>query len=143
MKILSLIQITCILLSGNRAGASRSSNAVFARRTTAKKSNIHSADPFLLRVRGGGGNKKKAFVPKKIEGGDASVPASVFNLVNNVAGAGILTLSAGMAGGTGWVPAVLVCTVLGLISSHTFKIIGKACELTGEVDFKVRVSVCV
>lgn len=33
---------------------------------------------------------------------ESSVTASVFNLVNNVAGAGLLTLSAGMAKGTGW-----------------------------------------
>ena len=67
----------------------------------------------------------------------ASIAASVFNLVNNVAGAGILTLSAGMASGTGWIPAVIICTILGAIGSHTFCIIGKACELTGEADFKV------
>lgn len=67
----------------------------------------------------------------------ASMTASVFNLVNNVAGAGILALSAGMTGGTGWVPSVLLVVLLGIFSSHSFKIIGEACELTGEADFKV------
>jgi sodium-coupled neutral amino acid transporter 11 len=66
----------------------------------------------------------------------ASIPASVFNLINNVAGAGILTLSAGMAGGTGWIPAISICAILGAISAHTFYIIGAACELTGEENFK-------
>jgi sodium-coupled neutral amino acid transporter 11 len=72
----------------------------------------------------------------KITGGNASIPDSVFNLVNNVAGAGLLTLSAGMAAGTGWIPAILICSFLGAISSHTFCLVGKACEMTDEVDFK-------
>lgn len=87
----------------------------------------------LLEIRGGA---KKQEEVAAIIGGKASIPASIFNLVNNVAGAGILTLSSGMATGTGWVPAILICSVLGLLSSHTFAIIGEACELTGEVDFK-------
>lgn len=69
--------------------------------------------------------------------GKATITASVFNLVNNVAGAGILTLAGGMASGTGWIPAMLICAVLGTLSGHSFAIIGEACELTGEVDFKV------
>eukprot|EP00429_Kryptoperidinium_foliaceum_P011401 CAMPEP_0176005128 /NCGR_PEP_ID=MMETSP0120_2-20121206/2047_1 /TAXON_ID=160619 /ORGANISM="Kryptoperidinium foliaceum, Strain CCMP 1326" /LENGTH=463 /DNA_ID=CAMNT_0017337827 /DNA_START=20 /DNA_END=1407 /DNA_ORIENTATION=- len=68
--------------------------------------------------------------------GKATTTSSVFNLVNNVAGAGILTLSAGMASGTGWVPALLICAFLGAIGAHSFSIIGEACELTGEEDFK-------
>jgi hypothetical protein len=80
--------------------------------------------------RGGGGDKEE---------GKATIFSSVFNLVNNVAGAGILTLAAGMASGTGLIPAMLVCAVLGLLSGHCFSIIGEACELTGEPDFKVRI----
>jgi hypothetical protein len=73
-----------------------------------------------------------------ITGGTASIATSIFNLVNNVAGAGILALAAGKAGGTGWVPAVTICCVLGALSAHSFIIVGSACELTGEKDFKVR-----
>jgi amino acid permease len=96
------------------------------------------------------------------EGGKATILSSVFNLgmfvlearpilqpvapmyltyhfpfqsVNNVAGAGILTLPSGMSG-TGWVPAMIICAVLGALSGHCFSIIGEACELTGEADFK-------
>lgn len=58
------------------------------------------------------------------------------SIVNNVAGAGILTLSAGMAPGTGWIPAIAICAALGAASGHCFAIIGEACELTGEADFK-------
>ena len=60
----------------------------------------------------------------------------MFNLVNNVAGAGLLTLAAGMAKGTGWTPALLTCAVLGIASAHTFNLIGESCRLTGEMDFK-------
>ena len=67
----------------------------------------------------------------------SSIAASVFNLVNNVAGAGILTLAAGKAKGSGWIPSILLCAVLGIISCHTFCIIGQDCEMTGEADFKV------
>ena len=70
------------------------------------------------------------------EGGHSTTTASVFNLVNNVAGAGILTLSAGMASGSGWIPAILICVSLGALSAHSFSIIGDACEMTGEADFK-------
>lgn len=71
------------------------------------------------------------------EDGKATIAASVFNLVNNVAGAGILTLSAAMASGTGWFPAIAICAILGAMSAHCFSMIGTACELTGEGDFKV------
>lgn len=80
-------------------------------------------------IRGGGDQEK----------GKATIAASVFNLVNNVAGAGILTLSAGMASGTGWFPSIAICAFLGSISAHCFSMIGAACELTGEEDFKVLV----
>lgn len=83
--------------------------------------------------RGGGGKAVDASDEKK----GASMAASIFNLVNNVAGAGILTLAAGKASGTGWIPAVAIVAFLGWASSTTFRMIAKACELTGENDFKV------
>eukprot|EP00546_Thalassionema_frauenfeldii_P019797 CAMPEP_0178903384 /NCGR_PEP_ID=MMETSP0786-20121207/5126_1 /TAXON_ID=186022 /ORGANISM="Thalassionema frauenfeldii, Strain CCMP 1798" /LENGTH=521 /DNA_ID=CAMNT_0020574747 /DNA_START=8 /DNA_END=1573 /DNA_ORIENTATION=- len=66
----------------------------------------------------------------------SSMATSIFNLANNVAGAGILTLAAGKATGTGWIPSIIICFVLALCSSHTFVIIGKACEMTNEHTFK-------
>ena len=83
--------------------------------------------------RGGGGKA----VDASDEKAGASMAASIFNLVNNVAGAGILTLAAGKASGTGWIPAVAIVAFLGWASSTTFRMIAKACELTGENDFKV------
>jgi len=79
----------------------------------------------------------KAGSSEKTQGG-ASFSASVFNLVNNVAGAGILTLAAGKASGTGWIPSIFICSTLAALSAHTFTLIGHACELSGERDFAVR-----
>lgn len=71
------------------------------------------------------------------DGGTASFSTSVFNLANNVAGAGLLTLAAGKAtGACGWVPSILICSCLAMASARTFIMIGKACELTGEKTFK-------
>jgi len=102
----------------------------------------------LLTVRGGGlpqlkakiNSKKKFAVKSKSKssgGGNASVMTSIFNLANNVAGAGILTLAAGKArSGTGWVPSIAVCTLLAAVSAHTFTLIGKSCDLSGQKSFK-------
>lgn len=96
------------------------------KRSDASSSSIHTG-PKIVEIRGGGGPKEE----KK-----ASISSSVFNLVNNVAGAGILTLSSGVAVGTGWIPAIAICAALGALSAHCFSIIGEACELMGESDFK-------
>uniref|UniRef100_A0A7S2Y2V6 Amino acid transporter transmembrane domain-containing protein n=2 Tax=Entomoneis paludosa TaxID=265537 RepID=A0A7S2Y2V6_9STRA len=85
--------------------------------------------------------KQAPVVPTKASstsssGGKASLLTSIFNLSNNVAGAGILTLAAGKATGTGWVPSVVICVTLAFCSAHTFSLIGKACEMTGETTFK-------
>eukprot|EP00965_Chrysotila_dentata_P090116 2974491-Pleurochrysis_carterae.AAC.1 len=61
---------------------------------------------------------------------------TIVQIVNNVAGAGILTLAAGMAAGVGWIPAIIICLTLGTISGFTFYLIGAACEMTGETSFK-------
>jgi len=78
---------------------------------------------------------KGGYVPT--DGEDTStVSESVVNLVKNVAGAGMLSLAAGMAAGTGWLPALLICIVLGVLSAHTFSMIGHSSYYTGETDFK-------
>ena len=87
--------------------------------------------------RGGAKHKDKDKVTTVSDGGTASFSASVFNLANNVAGAGLLTLAAGKAtGASGWIPSIAICCSLALASATTFIMIGKACELTGERTFK-------
>jgi len=72
------------------------------------------------------------------DGSTSTMMSSIFNLVNNVAGAGILTLAGGMAKGssTGIVPGILINSVLGTISAYTFIRIGHVCQITGAQNFK-------
>ncbi len=62
--------------------------------------------------------------------------ATVLQIVNNVAGCGILPLAAGMAAGVGWIPAMAMGLVRGAISGFTFYRIGASCDLTGCTSFK-------
>lgn len=104
-------------------------NKFHHRRSNKKTSDVSSSiytGTKGLEIRGGGTDERKK----------TSIPSSVFNLVNNVAGAGILTLSSGVSVGIGWIPAIAICATLGALSGHCFSIIGEACELTGESDFK-------
>ena len=61
---------------------------------------------------------------------------TAFQIINNVAGAGILTLAAGMAAGVGWYPAILTTLALGAVSGYSFFLIGASCELTAQRTFK-------
>lgn len=70
-------------------------------------------------------------VPKS-KGGEATVAASTFNLAKSIIGAGVLSLPSGVAffsdSPTALLPAVGICTVMGLVAAYTFSLIGKACE---------------
>jgi amino acid permease len=66
----------------------------------------------------------------------SSPATSIFNLVNNVAGAGLLTLSAGMAGGVGSGPAAIIGVALGAMSAYTFAAVGTCCEALKVKDFR-------
>ena len=66
----------------------------------------------------------------------SSPATSIFNLVNNVAGAGLLTLSAGMAGGVGSGPAAIIGVALGAMSAYTFAAVGTCCEALNVKDFR-------
>lgn len=65
-----------------------------------------------------------------------SARETVLQIVNNVAGAGILTLSAGMTTGVGVIPATVLCLLMGAISAYTFYMVGEACELVQATTFK-------
>ena len=102
---------------------------------------ISGASLWSLSLRGGGASLEKAAVKVEAVGErTSSMTASVFNLVNNVAGAGILALSAAQAAGTGWIPSILFCSLLGAISARTFVMVGESCDMLKEKDFKVRYS---
>lgn len=65
----------------------------------------------------------------------STIPATVLQICNNVAGAGILTLSYSMRG-VGWAPAMLTCLSMGVLSGFTFYLVGAACERVGAKSFK-------
>lgn len=155
-KVVHVLVISFLLISGKNVSASfrkqqrtvpgslssdRLSSSIIKDFSTVNKSNIKKASAITTVKqisRGGDSQDDDGDEGESSIGGKATMTTSVFNLVNNVAGAGILTLSAGMASGTGWIPAILICAILGAIGGHCFAIIGDACELTGEEDFKVR-----
>ena len=109
---LSLFILLLSIISSNASqGAvySRKTSSVAQRKFTNPKRRVERAS-VVLDV-GNVGNQKRNAVTEST--GKASILTSVFNLANNVAGAGILTLAAGKASGTGWVPSILTCVTLG------------------------------
>lgn len=60
---------------------------------------------------------------------------TTFNLVKNLAGAGVLSLPSGVAAGTGLVPAVVITTGLGLYSGWTFSKLGEMCARNMTLTF--------
>jgi len=116
-------------------GTMHGSPATMHPQLLARKTNLPEKNQDIFFIRGGAAeNSAQLKAPKE---GTASFASSVFNLANNVAGAGMLTLAAGKAtGATGWVPSVVICVGLALASARTFTLIGKACDLTGETSFK-------
>jgi hypothetical protein len=65
-----------------------------------------------------------------------SVPATVINIFNNVAGSGILTLAYGMGLGVGWIPAMAANFILAALSGWTFFLIGASCDNVGATTFR-------
>lgn len=65
----------------------------------------------------------------------ATASQTMFNLVKNIVGAGVLSLPSGIAAGTGLVPAILITVVLGLYSAWTFSKIGEMCDRNDAFTF--------
>ena len=144
MSLVAIITISypmIVVVASEGSGAkdnvwNRKSSHAFVNRNELHRHSKYNMDKkdtpsVVLSIRGGGGGGKTKTTKK-----ESSIVSSVFNLVNNVAGAGILTLASGVAPGTGVIPAIIICFTLGTLSGHCFSIIGDACELTGESDFK-------
>jgi len=73
--------------------------------------------------------------PEEKQGPSSSIPTSIFNLVKNVVGAGVLSLPYGVAAGTGLVPAMILCAILGGFSAYTFHLVGRDCYRTNQFNF--------
>jgi sodium-coupled neutral amino acid transporter 11 len=81
-----------------------------------------------------------AAVDSKSKGGEATIAASTFNLAKSIIGAGVLALPSGVAffsdAKMALLPAIAICTVMGLTAAYTFSLIGKACEQHGASSFQ-------
>ena len=90
---------------------------------------LRAAEPrrkFVLHLKGGGST---AVTPKNDGVGMAP---SIFNLMKNILGAGVLALPAGVAAfsdsKTALAPALALTATLGLTSGYCFSTIGRLCE---------------
>lgn len=91
-------------------------------------------EPLLSAVRA---REQQQLTAARSKSGTLSIGAVILQVFNNVKGAGVLTLAAGMAvGRVGWLPAAAMCILLGVLAGTTFYLVGAACEVTGEETFK-------
>ena len=72
--------------------------------------------------------------PPVAEPAGSTIFATVLQIFNNVAGAGILTLAYGCRG-VGWIPAALTCLTIGALSGYTFYLVGVSCDKVGATSF--------
>jgi len=90
-----------------------------------------TAEPLRKRVLHLNGGGSTALTPKNDGVGMAP---SIFNLMKNILGAGVLALPAGVAAfsdsKTALVPALALTATLGLTSGYCFATIGRLCEST-------------
>mmetsp|Transcript_832 Transcript_832/g.2624 ORF Transcript_832/g.2624 Transcript_832/m.2624 type:complete len:473 (-) Transcript_832:75-1493(-) len=66
----------------------------------------------------------------------SSMAQTVFNIVKNIVGEGMLSLPAGVAAGTGLVPSCLIASAFGLLLGSTFGMMGRVCHNTGAKSHK-------
>lgn len=69
-------------------------------------------------------------------GPGANSAQSVFNIMKNQIGSGVLGLPLGLATGTGIFPAMVITCVLGAISGYAFSNLGRVCSETGQKTWK-------
>mmetsp|Transcript_2850 Transcript_2850/g.7831 ORF Transcript_2850/g.7831 Transcript_2850/m.7831 type:complete len:473 (+) Transcript_2850:135-1553(+) len=82
----------------------------------------------------GGGNGKESQ-----DGGTATIPNEVFNLVKSIVGAGVLSLPAGVVAfgnaPSAMIPAVILIALMGVISAYTFALIARVSKSTNTMSY--------
>mmetsp|Transcript_15492 Transcript_15492/g.23043 ORF Transcript_15492/g.23043 Transcript_15492/m.23043 type:complete len:481 (-) Transcript_15492:737-2179(-) len=72
-------------------------------------------------------------------GGTATIPDEIFNLVKSIVGAGVLSLPAGIAAfgnaPSALIPSSILIALMGAISAYTFLMIARVCKLTGATSY--------
>eukprot|EP00930_Biecheleria_cincta_P046508 TRINITY_DN3207_c0_g1_i2.p1 TRINITY_DN3207_c0_g1~~TRINITY_DN3207_c0_g1_i2.p1 ORF type:complete len:596 (-),score=94.75 TRINITY_DN3207_c0_g1_i2:400-2187(-) len=92
------------------------------------------------RARGSGGEDNKAEAQPLAEGREVTKKMTavqmLFNMVQNIVGEGMLSLPAGIAGGTGLLAGSLIAFFFCSLMGYTFAIMGRTCYATGEKTHK-------
>ena len=72
-------------------------------------------------------------------GGTATIPNEIFNLVKSIVGAGVLSLPAGIAAfgnaPSALLPSTILIVFMGTISAYTFSLMARICKLTGATSY--------
>jgi amino acid permease len=121
--------------------------------TLAKQGQWESPPSRAVFIRGGAskpngvaGSKKKAPAQKKtpatkltVSQDGTTIPPLVFNLVKGIVGAGVLSLPAGIAAfgdsPSALIPALILISIIGVLSAFGFALIGKVCAYTGAKSY--------
>jgi Transmembrane amino acid transporter protein len=78
--------------------------------------------------------------PTNVGGTGATVSNEVFNLVKGIVGVGVLSLPAGIAAfgsaPSALIPALMLISIIGLLSAYGFALIGKVCAYTGARSYR-------
>mmetsp|Transcript_44182 Transcript_44182/g.116922 ORF Transcript_44182/g.116922 Transcript_44182/m.116922 type:complete len:497 (+) Transcript_44182:125-1615(+) len=61
---------------------------------------------------------------------------TIFNIVKNIVGEGMLSLPAGVAAGTGLMVAIMITAVFGVLLGYTFSAMGRVCHATHTKNHK-------
>jgi amino acid permease len=73
------------------------------------------------------------------KGGTATIPNEIFNLVKCIVGAGVLSLSAGVAefgnAPSALIPATLLIVLMGATSAYTFSLLARVSAMTGATSY--------
>jgi len=84
--------------------------------------------------------QSSATAAAETSGGDATIPAEIFNLVKGIVGVGVLSLPAGIAAfanaQSAVVPTIALVSVIGMLSGYGFFLIGRVCALTKTKTFR-------
>ena len=103
-----------------------------------KSSNRPSAVT-AAKLSGGANNKSNSKDSNNPNGGTATIPDEIFNLVKSIIGAGVLSLPAGIAAfgnaPSAILPSSVLIAIMGIISAYTFSMIARVCRITGATSY--------
>jgi len=145
MKVTVILSL--LLLGGVSAVSPRKPNAVInnkGKATTSlpKKKASTITDRELQKIFDAKVKQYQAGIPPPPTnvGSGATISNEVFNLVKGIVGVGVLSLPAGIAAfgsaPSALVPALVLISIIGLLSAYGFALIGKVCAYTGARSYR-------